>query len=136
VVVIDPALPLASLRALFGNCPGTLFIRWRPLSPPQTGARGHRLETRRCPYTPGNRGLWLKVKCLYREEFLVVAGPIRKGGGRGSARCCSPTTIRTAGWSMPAVPAPASSRRSWSCCGEGCNRFPSGTMPLDVPPPA
>jgi bifunctional non-homologous end joining protein LigD len=24
------------------------------------------------PYTPGNRGLWLKVKCLYREEFLVV----------------------------------------------------------------
>jgi hypothetical protein len=24
------------------------------------------------PYAPGNRGLWLKVKCLYREEFLVV----------------------------------------------------------------
>jgi DNA ligase D-like protein (predicted ligase) len=24
------------------------------------------------PYTPGNRGLWLKVKCLHREEFAVV----------------------------------------------------------------
>jgi bifunctional non-homologous end joining protein LigD len=24
------------------------------------------------PYTPSNRGLWLKVKCLHREEFVVV----------------------------------------------------------------
>ena len=24
------------------------------------------------PYSPGNRGLWLKVKCLNREEFVVV----------------------------------------------------------------
>jgi bifunctional non-homologous end joining protein LigD len=24
------------------------------------------------PYTPGNRGLWRKVKCLYREEFVVI----------------------------------------------------------------
>jgi bifunctional non-homologous end joining protein LigD len=24
------------------------------------------------PYVPGNRGLWRKVKCLYREEFIVV----------------------------------------------------------------
>jgi ATP-dependent DNA ligase len=24
------------------------------------------------PYTPGNRGLWLKTKCLNREEFVVV----------------------------------------------------------------
>jgi ATP-dependent DNA ligase len=23
-------------------------------------------------YTSGNRGLWLKVKCLHREEFVVV----------------------------------------------------------------
>jgi bifunctional non-homologous end joining protein LigD len=23
-------------------------------------------------YAPGNRGLWLKVKCLYREEFVVA----------------------------------------------------------------
>ncbi len=24
------------------------------------------------PYTPGNRGLWVKVKCLHREEFVLV----------------------------------------------------------------
>jgi bifunctional non-homologous end joining protein LigD len=24
------------------------------------------------PYTPGNRGLWVKTKCLNREEFIVV----------------------------------------------------------------
>jgi bifunctional non-homologous end joining protein LigD len=24
------------------------------------------------PYTPGNRGLWRKVKCLNRSEFVVV----------------------------------------------------------------
>jgi ATP-dependent DNA ligase len=24
------------------------------------------------PYAPGNRGLWLKVRCLNREEFVVV----------------------------------------------------------------
>jgi bifunctional non-homologous end joining protein LigD len=24
------------------------------------------------PYTPGNRGLWIKVKCLHREEFVVI----------------------------------------------------------------
>src|ERR1700730_273349 len=24
------------------------------------------------PYAPGNRGLWVKVKCLHREEFMVV----------------------------------------------------------------
>jgi DNA ligase D-like protein (predicted ligase) len=24
------------------------------------------------PYAPGNRGLWLKVKCLNREEFAVI----------------------------------------------------------------
>jgi bifunctional non-homologous end joining protein LigD len=29
------------------------------------------------PYTPGNRGLWLKVKCLNREEFVVVGWPTR-----------------------------------------------------------
>lgn len=25
-----------------------------------------------CPYKPGDRGLWRKVKCLNREEFVVV----------------------------------------------------------------
>jgi len=36
------------------------------------GARGHRLEARRCGLRAGNRGLWVKVKYLHREEFVVV----------------------------------------------------------------
>ena len=75
------------------------------------------------PYTPGNRRLWVKVKCLYREEFVVV-GPIPTAGGPISARCCSPITIRAGDWSMPAAPAPASSRRSWSDCRTGGSRSP------------
>ena len=49
-------------------------------------------------YAPGNRGLWLKVKCLYREEFVVVGWTDPEEGGRISARCCSPTTTRMDGW--------------------------------------
>ena len=48
------------------------------------------------PYAPGNRGLWLKVKCLNREEFVVVGWTDPKARGPGSARCCSPITTRTA----------------------------------------
>jgi bifunctional non-homologous end joining protein LigD len=33
------------------------------------GVISKRLEQ---PYMPGNRGLWLKSKCLNREEFVVV----------------------------------------------------------------
>ena len=29
-------------------------------------------ERAHTPYTLGNRGLWLKVKCLDREEFVVI----------------------------------------------------------------
>jgi hypothetical protein len=31
------------------------------------------------PYAPGNRGVWLKVKCLYREEFVVVGSTDPEG---------------------------------------------------------
>jgi len=68
------------------------------------------------PYTPGNRRLWVKVKCLYREEFVVV-GPIPTAGGPISARCCSPITIPTGGSSTPAAPAPASTPPSSNACG-------------------
>jgi bifunctional non-homologous end joining protein LigD len=30
-------------------------------------------------YAPGNRGLWVKVKCLHREEFVVVGWTDPKG---------------------------------------------------------
>jgi hypothetical protein len=28
-------------------------------------------------YLPGNRGVWVKTKFLNRQEFVIVAGPIR-----------------------------------------------------------
>jgi bifunctional non-homologous end joining protein LigD len=31
------------------------------------------------PYVPGNRGLWVKVKCLNREEFVIVGRLARSG---------------------------------------------------------
>ena len=45
-------------------------------------------------YIPGNRGLWLKVKCLNREEFVVI-GWTDPAGSRPflGAPCCSATTI-------------------------------------------
>ena len=46
------------------------------------------------PYAPGNRGLWLKVKCLNREEFVVVGWTDPKGDGPGSGRCCLLITPR------------------------------------------
>jgi ATP-dependent DNA ligase len=24
------------------------------------------------PYTPGDRGLWVKTKCSHRQEFIVI----------------------------------------------------------------
>jgi bifunctional non-homologous end joining protein LigD len=32
------------------------------------------------PYAPGNRGLWVKSKCLNREEFVVVGWTDPEGG--------------------------------------------------------
>jgi bifunctional non-homologous end joining protein LigD len=29
-------------------------------------------KTANAPYTPGNRGLWRKARCLNRQEFVVV----------------------------------------------------------------
>jgi ATP-dependent DNA ligase len=75
------------------------------------------------PYAPGNRGLWLKVKCLNREEFVVVGWTDPEGARPGSGRCCSLITIRMAGWSMPAVPAQALIMRSLNGCGGACNRW-------------
>ena len=49
------------------------------------------------PYAPDNRGLWLKVKCLNREEFVVVGRTDPEGPGPGSGRCCSPITMLTVG---------------------------------------
>jgi bifunctional non-homologous end joining protein LigD len=59
-------------------------------------------------YAPGNRGLWLKVKCVNREEFAVIGWTDPEGSrGRFSPPCCSAITIPTEGWFMPAASAPA-----------------------------
>jgi hypothetical protein len=52
------------------------------------------------PYTPANRGLWRKVKCLTARNLSSSAGPSRKEGGLISAPCCSAITTPTAGSSM------------------------------------
>jgi hypothetical protein len=40
------------------------------------------------PYVPGNRGLWLKTKCVNREEFVVV-GWTDPEGSRPADRCAA-----------------------------------------------
>jgi len=44
-------------------------------------------------YEPDRRS-WLKVKCLNREEFVVVGWTTPKAAGIGSGRCCWATTRR------------------------------------------
>ena len=63
------------------------------------------------PYSPGNRGLWLKVKYLNRVEFVVV-GWTEPEGRRSFLGAFSPITIPTAGWLMPAAPPSASTPRN------------------------
>ena len=75
------------------------------------------------PYAPGNRGLWRKVKCLHREEFVVVGWTDPEGTAAVSRRAAARLLrSRTAGWSMPAAPAPASTRPSSNGCGIACSR--------------
>jgi ATP-dependent DNA ligase len=59
-------------------------------------------------YVPGNRGQWLKVKCLYRDEFVVVGWTDPEGRLPYLGALLLAYTIMTGGWSMPAAPAPAS----------------------------
>src|SRR5208282_5184857 len=47
------------------------------------------------PYAPGNRGLWLKVKCLNREEFVVIGWTDPEGSRPFLGACCSGITIPT-----------------------------------------
>src|SRR5262245_49099797 len=76
-------------------------------------------------YAPDNRGLWVKVKACTARNLSWSAGPTPKARGRISAPCCSPITIWTGGWSMPAAPAPASNRPSSNGYGVACSRLRS-----------
>jgi ATP-dependent DNA ligase len=57
------------------------------------------------PYASGNRGLWVKVKCLNREEFVVVGWTDPEGSRpRLGDTLCWRITHQTADWSMPVAP--------------------------------
>ena len=59
------------------------------------------------PYAPGDRGIWVKSKCLNREEFVVVGWTDPEGSRSHIGACCWATTPTTAACTTPAVPAPA-----------------------------
>jgi len=69
--------------------------------------------------TAGNRGLWLKVKCLHREEFVVVGWTDPEGArpylGASLAYYDPNGRLVYAGRA-------GTGRRSWGDCGGGCTR--------------
>jgi ATP-dependent DNA ligase len=71
------------------------------------------------PYSPGQRGLWVKTKCLNREEFVVVGWTDPEGRRPFRCRSMSPRRVR-----------PGSARR-WCCRGSiGCG--PSSSSRLSI----
>ena len=75
------------------------------------------------PYSPGNRGLWMKVKCQNREEFLVV-GWTDPEGTRPWLGALLLAYYPTDGWFMPGASGLELARRSSGGYGVGCNRSP------------
>jgi DNA ligase D-like protein (predicted ligase) len=87
------------------------------------------------PYVPGNRGLWLKVKCLNREEFVVIGWTDPEGARQFLGALLL-------GYYDPGGKLTYAGR-----VGTGINQAELGrlwrrlqplaidTMPLDVPPP-
>jgi bifunctional non-homologous end joining protein LigD len=59
------------------------------------------------PYAPGNRGIWVKSKCLNREEFVVVGWTDPEGSRSHIGALLLGYTPATAVYSMPAAQAPA-----------------------------
>src|SRR5262249_17792534 len=58
------------------------------------GIVSKRIDT---PYTPGNRGLWLRSNASTGRNLSSSAGVSRKGEGLIWVRCCSAITARTEG---------------------------------------
>jgi DNA ligase D-like protein (predicted ligase) len=87
------------------------------------------------PYAPGNRGIWLKVKCLYREEFVVVGWTDPEGrrpylGALLLAYYDPDGRLVYTGRAGTGIDA-AELERLW----RRLQPLATGTMPLDVPPP-
>jgi bifunctional non-homologous end joining protein LigD len=86
-------------------------------------------------YAPGNRGLWIKVKCLYREEFVVVGWTDPEGrrpflGALLLAYYDPDGRLVYAGRAGTGITT-AELERLW----RRLQPLATGTMPLDVPPP-
>jgi hypothetical protein len=75
------------------------------------------------PYSSGDRGLWVKVKCENREEFVVVAGPIPRALGHGSGLFCWRITIPAGSLTQVASGQELTTLTS-AGCGIACNRSP------------
>jgi DNA ligase D-like protein (predicted ligase) len=87
------------------------------------------------PYAPGNRGLWLKVKCLNREEFVVVGWTDPEGarpwlGALLLAYYDPDGRLIYAGRAGTGI-GHAELERLW----RRLQPLASSEMPLDVPPP-
>jgi bifunctional non-homologous end joining protein LigD len=87
------------------------------------------------PYAPGNRGLWLKVKCLNREEFMVVGWTDPEGsrpwlGALLLAYYDPDGRLIYAGRAGTGIDY-AELERLW----HRLQRLAISRMPLDVPPP-
>jgi bifunctional non-homologous end joining protein LigD len=87
------------------------------------------------PYAPGNRGLWLKVKCLNREEFVVIGWTDPEGarprlGDLLLAYYDPDGRLTYAGRAGTGI-GTAELERLWHCL----QPLAAPTMPLDVAPP-
>jgi bifunctional non-homologous end joining protein LigD len=87
------------------------------------------------PYAPGNRGLWVKVKCLHREEFVVVGWTDPEGsrprlGALLLAYYDPEGRLVYAGRAGNGIKR-AELERLW----RRLEPLPTSKMPLDVPPP-
>ncbi len=87
------------------------------------------------PYVPGNRGLWLKTKCLNREEFIVVGWTDPEGarprlGALLLAYYDPDGRLTYAGRAGTGI-SEEELERVWG----RLQPLVSSTMPLDVPPP-
>jgi ATP-dependent DNA ligase len=86
-------------------------------------------------YAPGNRGLWVKVKCLHRVEFVVVGwtDPRKAQAVPRRLAACLLRSGRPAGLCRARLHRHQAGGAA-AGCGEGCSRSPSQRMPLAVPP--
>jgi DNA ligase D-like protein (predicted ligase) len=87
------------------------------------------------PYSPGNRGLWVKTKCLNREEFVIVGWTDPEGsrphlGALLLGYYAADGRLIYAGRAGTGI-GEAELRRMW----DRLQPLATTAMPLDVPPP-